>query len=100
MARVRMRFVFSGVVLLLALIVPLAHGDVLLMNKIQNAPANSAEGVLRPVGGMRMERVLEKFGEPKSRIPAVGEPPITRWVYDEFTVYFENRHTITAVLRP
>jgi hypothetical protein len=28
----------------------------------------------------------------------VGDPPITRWVYDRFTVYFENDRVIHSVV--
>ena len=51
-----------------------------------------------PGRGMSMTKVLEQFGEPKERIPAVGEPPITRWVYDDFIVYFESEYVIDSVI--
>ncbi len=74
------------------------HSDVLLMEGIANEPPNSAEGLPRPARGISMERVLEQYGEPMDRIPAVGMPPISRWVYDGYTVYFEDQHTITSVI--
>ena len=61
-------------------------------------PPNSPEGVLRPVRGMHKDRVLERFGEPLQRLAPVGDPPITRWVYPQFTVYFEQQYVIQAVL--
>jgi hypothetical protein len=33
------------------------------------------------------------------RIAAVGEPPISRWVYPQFVVYFEGSYVIHAVAR-
>ena len=42
-----------------------------------------------PHRGMKMNQVLEQFGEPNARKPAVGNPPITEWEYDDFRVYFE-----------
>ncbi len=75
------------------------HSDVLLLEGIAKEPPNSVEGLPRPARGTSMERVLERYGEPKDRIPAVGTPPISRWVYDGFTVYFEHQHTITSVVR-
>lgn len=54
-----------------------------------------------PVRGMSMEQVEQRFGVPLEKVPAVGaprHPPITRWVYQGFTVYFEYRHVVHAVL--
>ena len=62
-------------------------------------PPNSPQGVLRPSRGMNMEAVLARFGEPRQRKPAVGDPPITRWVYDRYTVYFEHHLTLHTVVR-
>ena len=44
-----------------------------------------------------MSTVEANFGEPRARHAAVGQPPITRWDYDGFTVYFEHNHVIHAV---
>jgi len=44
--------------------------------------------------------LLKHYGEPKQRIAPVGTPPITRWVYPEFTVYFEHRQAIYSVRHP
>lgn len=53
--------------------------------------------VERPSRGMSMEAVEEKFGAPAERHGAVGDPPITRWDYPGFSVFFEYRHVIHAV---
>ena len=52
----------------------------------------------RPKGGMLMSAVEQKFGAPVTRHAAVGEPPITRWDYPGFVVYFENDLVLHAVL--
>jgi hypothetical protein len=75
-----------------------AQADTLKMKSVGTQPPNSPQGVLRPVNGMSMDTVLQKFGEPAKKIPAVGEPPITRWVYEKFTVYFEYKTVIHAVV--
>ena len=75
-----------------------AHSDTLLLEAIANEPPNSAEGLPRPSRGMSMHQVLEYYGEPIQRYDAVGLPPITRWVYDGYTVYFEDQYTISTVL--
>jgi hypothetical protein len=51
-----------------------------------------------PVKGMSMRQVEARFGSPVRKITAVGEPPIARWAYERFTVYFENQYVIHAVL--
>jgi len=63
-------------------------------------PPNSPQGVLRPVRGMHMDQVRERFGEPLQRQAPVGDPPITRWVYERFIVYFEHDITLHAVVPP
>ena len=50
-----------------------------------------------PRRGASMAQVEERFGEPRARHAAVGQPPITRWDYEGFSVYFEHRHVIHAV---
>lgn len=54
----------------------------------------------RPVLGQSMEDVLSFYGEPDTRIDATGRPPITRWIYPVFTVYFENETVIHSVVNP
>lgn len=53
--------------------------------------------VTLPGRGMSMEAVEERFGDPEERHNRVGTPPITRWVYKSFTVYFEDTYVIHAV---
>jgi hypothetical protein len=53
--------------------------------------------VQTPQRGALMSTVEASFGEPRERHAAVGQPPITRWDYDGFTVYFEYNHVIHAV---
>jgi len=50
-----------------------------------------------PGRGMTMEQVEERFGAPNEENEAVGTPPITTWIYEKFTVYFEDRYVIHAV---
>ena len=40
----------------------------------------------------------ERFGLADEEHPAVGHPPITRWDYRSFSVYFEYDHVINSVL--
>ncbi len=50
-----------------------------------------------PSRGMSMSQVERGWGSPSRRAGPVGRPPISRWVYDEFTVYFEHQHVIHSV---
>jgi len=54
----------------------------------------------RPGRGMSMKSVEARFGAPQERHPAVGAPPITRWDYPLFTVFFEHEYVIHAVVNP
>lgn len=53
--------------------------------------------VERPSRGMTMTTVEARFGQPATRHNTVGQPPITRWDYPGFSVYFENQYVIHAV---
>ena len=60
----------------------------------------SADGDgVRPTRGMSEASVEAKYGSPKSKQAAVGEPPISRWEYDNFIVYFEYDKVIHAVVK-
>ena len=76
---------------------PLA-ADVLLIQNVVEAPPNSASGLPRPTRGMSMQEVESIFGSPVERKRPVGEPPITRWVYDGFSVIFESRSVLHSVV--
>jgi hypothetical protein len=51
-----------------------------------------------PSRGMTMSQVASKFGEPATKVPAIGKPPISRWEYPGFVVYFEHDHVIHSVV--
>lgn len=69
------------------------EGDVLLIARSERAQASDL-----PARGRTMNQVEAEFGPPDERFHPVGEPPITRWRYAKFTVYFEGEHVINAVL--
>jgi hypothetical protein len=50
-----------------------------------------------PTRGMTMNEVESKFGQPTSKAAAIGKPPITRWDYPAFAVYFEYNHVVHSV---
>lgn len=74
--------------------VPTTSGDVLSMP----TPPKSVSLTL-PGRGMKTTEVETKFGAPIEKVEAIGKPPIARWVYSEFTVYFEGDTVLHAVLK-
>ena len=76
--------------------------------------ASSAQNLEIPVGqqgteqqelelpslGMDKNYVEELFGPPTATRGPVGNPPITTWVYDNYSVYFEYDTVIHSVLKP
>lgn len=69
-----------------------AHADRLLIEKVE-----AERDMALPRHGLTMDAVESGYGEPDHRAQAVGEPPITRWVYPDFTVYFEHQYVIDTV---
>ncbi len=57
------------------------------------------ESVARPTRGTTQQSVESKFGIPESRNAAVGDPPISRWEYKSFVVFFEYDRVIHAVVK-
>ena len=65
---------------------------------IDNGIAVKETDVATPTRGMTMDKVATKFGTPVTKVPAVGKPPISRWEYPGFIVYFEAEHVIHSVV--
>ncbi len=66
---------------------------------LQLNPTAETRDEAQPSRGMSADRVTEKFGSPDAKIAAVGDPPISRWEYREFIVYFEYDRVIHAVIK-
>ena len=65
---------------------------------VDNGIAVKESDTATPSRGMTMNQVAAKFGAPTSKVPAVGKPPISRWEYPGFIVYFEADHVIHSVV--
>jgi hypothetical protein len=74
---------------------PICHADIVASDQ---GIAVREGGVAAPARGMTMAQVTSKFGDPVSKVAAVGNPPISRWEYSGFVVYFERDHVIHAVV--
>ncbi|MBT3047639.1 MAG: hypothetical protein G8D61_20065 [gamma proteobacterium symbiont of Ctena orbiculata] len=75
-----------------------ASADVLLIESIHSVPINSEEGIPRPKRSMSMDQVAQRYGQPVTAYPSVGEPPITRWDYSGYSVFFEYDLVLTSVV--
>jgi outer membrane protein assembly factor BamE (lipoprotein component of BamABCDE complex) len=67
---------------------------VVVNDQVQVMPSQ----VDRPKRGTTMDEVEKHFGAPVNRHPTVGAPPITRWDYSNFSVFFEKDRVIDAVV--
>jgi len=72
--------------------------DTLLIERVQAGTHANL-----PKRGSSMAEVESHLGVPARKHAAVGggsasTPPITRWDYPGFSVYFENRHVVNAVV--
>lgn len=76
-------------------LVSIASADTLDMRGTDNAARFEHPG--KPGRGMSQAGVEQKFGAPQARRAAVGEPPISRWEYSDFVVFFEYDRVIHSV---
>ncbi|MES9992223.1 MAG: hypothetical protein ABW098_09730 [Candidatus Thiodiazotropha sp.] len=86
----------AAMICLLAL--PPVSADVLLIESIHSVPINSDEGIPRPKRSMSMDQVAQRYGQPVTAYPSVGEPPITRWDYSNYSVFFEYDLVLQSVV--
>lgn len=76
-------------------------GDVLAMpQQAENQNDTSSVYLLDfPRRGMDQEKVQSELGAPVEIKSAVGQPPITRWIYNDRVVYFERSTVLHVVAR-
>ena len=65
--------------------------------KVEGASAFGGDG--RPTRGMTQANVESRYGKPVAVKAAVGDPPITRWEYQNMVVYFEYYRVIQEVMK-
>ena len=76
-----------------------ALADTVVVNDQVQVRASQLE---RPKRGTTMSEVEKHFGAPVTRHPTVGgasahQPPITRWDYNGFSVFFERDRVVDSV---
>ena len=72
------------------------HADTLIVEGLNKSQTSAQQ---RPSRGMSMDAVSSTWGQPRDKRNAVGEPPISRWEYADFVVYFEYSNVIHAVAK-
>jgi hypothetical protein len=97
----KLKFVLGSAPLLATILLAAtsAHADSFDVHK--NAAA-SRHGDL-PHRGMSMAQVEARYGAPVEKLPTAGgdtprHPPINRWRYNGYTVYFERSRVIHSVV--
>ena len=75
------------------------HADTFDVRK--NAVAGSRSDL--PGRGLSMAQVEQRYGAPVEKLPTAGgdaprHPPINRWRYNGYTVYFERNRVIHSVV--
>jgi hypothetical protein len=68
--------------------------DVLLIEEVRQS-----ERMEVPKNGLTQAEVRARFGDPAATHAPVGDPPITRWDYDGWSVYFEYDRVLFSVLQ-
>ena len=96
----RLSHITAAGLLLLGLSANLSAEEIMMPEPEAEAttPEAAEYSVKLPGRGMSMEMVLNRFGEASEKYAAVGEPPITKWTYKNFSVYFESEFVIHAVV--
>jgi hypothetical protein len=85
-------------ILRILLLVALSTATPALAETLRTDTGNPATAGDRPNRGSSMSTVESRFGAPSNRHAAIGSPPISRWDYRQFSVYFENDRVLHTVL--
>ena len=84
--------------LLITLVISVSLSTIMSAEEIKIPVGQQGEKALvLPSNGDTQSKVIEQFGEPEKESTPVGNPPITKWHYENFIVVFENDRVITSV---
>ena len=86
----------SSILFLLALSTP-PQAEEIIIGVAQQA--SEMTNIERPVNGQTKDDVMQKYGPPQEMTDPVGNPPISRWTYQNYSVYFEYNSVLHSVLR-
>lgn len=94
MTRNVLALIIAGSLACLIALAPAAlRADVLLIEEVRQADSMDL-----PPNGLNKADVKARYGEPAQVHAPVGDPPITRWDYDGWSVYFEYDLVLDTVL--
>ncbi len=85
-------------ILRILLLIALGMATPALAETLSTDTGNPAAAGDHPNRGSSMATVEGRYGVPSNRHAAVGSPPISRWDYPGFSVYFENDRVLHTVL--
>ncbi len=80
---------------ILTLTLQAVNADVLIIDEVRQAGRMSL-----PQNGQSKKSIEAKFGAPVQKLSAVGDPPISSWRYETYSVYFEYDLVLFSVLHP
>ena len=92
MIKINFTFIVTVTILILSTSITMAEES-----SIAEPKTVTERNVITPARGLTMEQVKRQLGQPLKILPAVGEPPITRWIYKNFIVYFEYKLVLHSV---
>ena len=69
--------------------------DVLIIDEVRQAGRMEL-----PKNGQSKADIESRYGSPLAKRAAVGDPPISSWKYDAYSVYFEYDLVLSTVLHP
>ena len=78
---------------MLVLTFQVVSADVLIIDEVRQSGRMQL-----PTNGQSKATVETKFGAPAQKQTAVGDPPISSWKYDTYSVYFEYDLVLFTVL--
>ena len=81
--------------IMLAFTIQAVSADVLLIEEVRQS-----ERMQLPTNGQNKADIEAKYGSPAKKVAAVGDPPISHWEYDTYSVYFEYDLVLFSVLHP
>ena len=80
---------------MLTLALQAVNADVLIIDEVRQAGRMEL-----PANGRNKAAIEAKFGAPVQKLSQVGDPPISSWKYDTYSVYFEYDLVLFSVLHP
>ncbi len=80
----------------------LSSSEVVVADELKvpvGSQARDKQNLDKPRRGTSKEQVARQFGEPLNKVPAVGDPPISSWEYNDYIVFFEYNLALHTVLK-